>query len=178
MSDSATPQTAAHQAPPSLGSPGKNTGGGCHFLLQCVKVKTESGFPCRVQERQSMLTKYSSTQLSICVVSAISDKSFTFSGEGFLSLSQDKESLGVSPSNQQLQKLCGWLSRKMRVDSYRTRPQIWVGTRIAWGWGLGWAPLPEFLSGSPKFAALISSPGMLSGWSRQCTWRTTKLKER
>ena len=23
-------------------SPGKNTGGGCHFLLQCVKVKSES----------------------------------------------------------------------------------------------------------------------------------------
>ena len=23
-------------------SPGKNTGGGCHFLLQCTKVKSES----------------------------------------------------------------------------------------------------------------------------------------
>ena len=23
-------------------SPGKNTGGGCHFLLQCIKVKSES----------------------------------------------------------------------------------------------------------------------------------------
>ena len=100
MSDSATPQMAAHQAPPSLGfskqehwsglsfpspgdlakpgfelappaaaaaakslqscptvrphrrqptrlphpwdSPGKNTGVGCHFLLQCMKVKSES----------------------------------------------------------------------------------------------------------------------------------------
>ena len=40
----ATPWTAAHQAPPSLGwtSPGKNTGVGCHFLLQCMKVKRES----------------------------------------------------------------------------------------------------------------------------------------
>ena len=37
----ATPQTAAHQAPPSWDSPGKNTGVGCHFLLQCVKVKRE-----------------------------------------------------------------------------------------------------------------------------------------
>ena len=34
-----TPQTAAHQAPPS---PFKNTGVGCHFLLQCMKVKSES----------------------------------------------------------------------------------------------------------------------------------------
>jgi len=33
---------AAHQDPPSLDSPGKNTGVGCHFLLQCMKVKSES----------------------------------------------------------------------------------------------------------------------------------------
>ena len=38
----ATPQTAAHQAPPSLDSPGKNTGVGYHCLLQCMKVKSES----------------------------------------------------------------------------------------------------------------------------------------
>ena len=38
----ATPQTAAHQAAPPWDSPGKNTGLGCHFLLQCVKVKSES----------------------------------------------------------------------------------------------------------------------------------------
>ena len=37
-----TPWMAAHQAPPSLGFPGKNTGVGCHFLLQCMKVKSES----------------------------------------------------------------------------------------------------------------------------------------
>ena len=35
-----TPETAAHQAPLSRDSPGKNTGEGCHFLLQCVKVKS------------------------------------------------------------------------------------------------------------------------------------------
>ena len=38
----ATPETAAYQAPLSLDSPGKNTGVGCHFLLQCMKVKSES----------------------------------------------------------------------------------------------------------------------------------------
>ena len=37
-----TPQTAAHQAPPSLGFFRKNTGVGCHFLLQCMKVKSET----------------------------------------------------------------------------------------------------------------------------------------
>ena len=33
---------AAHQAPRPWDSPGKNTGVGCHFLLQCLKVKSES----------------------------------------------------------------------------------------------------------------------------------------
>ena len=38
----ATPKTAAHQASRPWDSPGKNTGVGCHFLLQCTKVKSES----------------------------------------------------------------------------------------------------------------------------------------
>ena len=33
---------AAHQAPRPWDSPGKNTGVGCHFLLQCMKAKGES----------------------------------------------------------------------------------------------------------------------------------------
>ena len=33
---------AAHQAPCPWDSPGKNTGVGCHFLLQCMKVKSAS----------------------------------------------------------------------------------------------------------------------------------------
>ena len=33
---------AAHQAPLPWDSPGKNTGVGCHFLLQCMEVKSES----------------------------------------------------------------------------------------------------------------------------------------
>ena len=37
----ATPETGAHQAPPSLGFSSKNTGLGCHFPLQCMKVKSE-----------------------------------------------------------------------------------------------------------------------------------------
>ena len=38
----ATPEMAAHQAHHPWDSPGKNTGVGCHFLLQCMKVKSES----------------------------------------------------------------------------------------------------------------------------------------
>ena len=33
---------AAHQAPHPWDSPGKNTGVGCRFLLQCMKVESES----------------------------------------------------------------------------------------------------------------------------------------
>src|SRR5574340_236041 len=39
----AAPETAAHQAHRGAwDSPGKNTGVGCHFLLQCIKAKSES----------------------------------------------------------------------------------------------------------------------------------------
>ena len=33
---------AAHQAPPSLGFSRQETGVGCHFLLQCIQVKSQS----------------------------------------------------------------------------------------------------------------------------------------
>ena len=42
----ATPQTAAHQASRPWDSPGKNIGVGCHFLLQCMKVKSEVAQSC------------------------------------------------------------------------------------------------------------------------------------
>ena len=38
----ATPEMAAHQAPPSLGFFRKITEVGYHFLLQCMKVKSQS----------------------------------------------------------------------------------------------------------------------------------------
>ena len=38
----ATPETAAHQLCRPWASPGKNTGVGCHFFLQCMKAKSES----------------------------------------------------------------------------------------------------------------------------------------
>ena len=38
----ATPEMAGHQATRPWDSPGKNTGVGCHVILQCMKVKSES----------------------------------------------------------------------------------------------------------------------------------------
>ena len=37
-----TPYTATTRLPRPWDSPGKNTGVGCHFLLQCMKVKSQS----------------------------------------------------------------------------------------------------------------------------------------
>ena len=43
MSDSVRPhRRQPNRLPHPWDSPGKNTGVGCHFLLQCVKVKSES----------------------------------------------------------------------------------------------------------------------------------------
>ena len=43
MSDSVQPQRRQPtRLPRPWDSPGKNTGVGCHFLLQCLKVKSES----------------------------------------------------------------------------------------------------------------------------------------
>ena len=43
MSDSVRPHRRQHtRLPRPWDSPGKNTGVGCHFLLRCMKVKTES----------------------------------------------------------------------------------------------------------------------------------------
>ena len=43
MSDSVQPHRwQPTRLPPPWDSPGKNTGVGCHFLLQCMKVKSES----------------------------------------------------------------------------------------------------------------------------------------
>jgi len=42
VSDSVRPQKQPTRLPRPWDSPGKNTGVGCHFLLQCIKVKSES----------------------------------------------------------------------------------------------------------------------------------------
>ena len=56
---STTPDTAAHQASCPWDSPGKNTGVGCHFLLQCMTVKSES------EDAQSCPTFSDSMDLSL-----------------------------------------------------------------------------------------------------------------
>ena len=45
VSDSATPRAVALQAPPSMAFPGKNTGVGCHVLLQGIFL-TQGWSPC------------------------------------------------------------------------------------------------------------------------------------
>ena len=54
-----TPETAATRLLHPWDSPGKNTGVGCHFLLQCIKVKSES------EVTQSCLTPSDPTDCSL-----------------------------------------------------------------------------------------------------------------
>ena len=49
----ATPWTAASQAPPSMGCPGKSTGVGCHFLLQGI-IPTQGLNPSLQHCRRSL----------------------------------------------------------------------------------------------------------------------------
>ena len=46
----ATPWSVACQAPLFMGSPGKNTGVGCHFLLQCVCVCAHIYIPIYIED--------------------------------------------------------------------------------------------------------------------------------
>ena len=49
-----TPWTVAHQAPPSTRFPSKNTGVGCHFLLQGIFLTQESN-PCLLHWQEDSL---------------------------------------------------------------------------------------------------------------------------
>ena len=49
-----TPWTVAHQAPPSMGFPSKNTGVGCHFLIQGVFL-TQGSNPCLLYRQADSL---------------------------------------------------------------------------------------------------------------------------
>ena len=69
-----TPEMAAHQALPSWDSPGKNTGVGCHFLLQGMKVKSESEIAqlCLTLREPSILKSRDITlQTKVCLVKAM-----------------------------------------------------------------------------------------------------------
>ena len=60
MSDSVRPQRRQPTGLPCpWDSPGKNTGVGCHFLLQCKKVKSES------EDAQSCLTLHDPMDCSL-----------------------------------------------------------------------------------------------------------------
>ena len=72
----ATPWTVAHQAPLSTGSPGKNTGVGCHFLLQGI-FPTQGSNPGRLrwQADSLPLNPLGSLHKVILEVMSISPKS-------------------------------------------------------------------------------------------------------
>ena len=52
-------------------SPGKNTGVGCHFLLQCIKVKNE----------RMIFVRFQGKPFSITVIQVYAPTSYTEEGE-------------------------------------------------------------------------------------------------
>ena len=63
MSDSVTPWTAAHQAPPSIDFPGKSTGVGCHCLLR--RESLSIGFCCHCSLSVTFQFRFLSTRPSL-----------------------------------------------------------------------------------------------------------------
>ena len=60
VSDSVTPWTVAHQAPLSMGSPGKKTGVGCPFLLQGILLTQGSNPVSCIPGRSLLLSHHGS----------------------------------------------------------------------------------------------------------------------
>ena len=66
MSDSVTPWTVAHQALCPLNSPGKNTGVGCHSLLQ--ETFPTQGLNLGLLHCRQILYHLSYREVPLCVV--------------------------------------------------------------------------------------------------------------
>ena len=66
MSDSVRPhRRQPTRLPRPWDSPGKNTGVGCHFLLQCMKVKSESEVLEKLKNTGLCVLLYGSTLTSV-----------------------------------------------------------------------------------------------------------------
>ena len=64
MSDSVRPhRQQPTRLPHPWDSPGKNTGVGCHFLLQCMKVKSESEVTQPINPLVSKMRSYRSSKI-------------------------------------------------------------------------------------------------------------------
>ena len=107
-------------------SPGKNTGVGCHFLLQCIKVKSES------EVAQSCLTLSDPMDYSLQLLRPW-DFPGKSTGVGCHCLLQSK---GQIPQNT-IQNRChcgimGFSAREMRVSG---QPVVLVESFLGFPWG-------------------------------------------
>ena len=79
MSDSVWPhRQQSTRLPRPWDSPGKNTGVGCHFLLQCMKVKSESEVTQSCPTSQPHSVQFSSVQFSSVQFNSVTQSCPTF----------------------------------------------------------------------------------------------------
>ena len=90
-------------------SPGKNTGVGCHFLLQCMKVKSQrTGNPANRESRSELIGQGESIRTERLPVLPSTHCLFSFTPHDFLKAwSTPKPQTNIQLSNFSSLSLCG-----------------------------------------------------------------------
>ena len=112
MSDSVRPhRRQPTRLPCSWDSPGKNTGVGCHFLLQCRKVKSESEVAqsCPTLSDPMHCSLPGSSIYGICQARVLEWVAITFSNNGPVFRK------GINPRNAKRKKKCSEKKKKSEL---------------------------------------------------------------
>ena len=139
MSDSVRPhRRQPTRLPRPWDSPGKNTGMGCHFLLQCMKVKSEREFAqsCLILSDpmdcnptgssvhgvlQARVLEWGAIAFSDIYFKLHHRQGLTYTWTGGGGRTQE------AACPMQLGKLCSWPQRKRPQGGHKARPQAGLG---------------------------------------------------
>ena len=164
MSDSVLPhRRQPTRLPHPWDSPGKNTGVGCHFLLQCMKVKNESEVAqsCPTLSDPMDYSPPGSSIHGIFQARVLEWGAIAFSWEQSRALD--------FPLLQLVAFLGGASGKEPACQCRRHEFDPWV-RKICWR--REWQPTPVFLSGKPH------GPRSLAGYSPRVAKNRTWLKRR
>ena len=160
----ATPQTAAHQAPRPWDSPGKNTGMGCHFLLQCMKVKSESEVAqlCPTLSDPMDCILPGSSVHGIFQARVLERGAIAFSNEG-LHMYNVEHTLAFMKNEEKIIYIHFYFISKEALEEYPRHQQPWIACL---GWRRKWQPTPVFLPGESHGQRSLGGGLQSMGWQR------------